>query len=395
MNRNIDWGGEDSSPSQLAALLRDSAFTRIGSIARRFNIFDALRISNYELRHSDLLAFLLDPNQTHNLGDRFLRGLIRKLLRPEIVSDQVLAVQLELSGFTGASVFREWHNIDILVLVHDPQCPVSILIENKIGSTEHSNQLARYKADVKRSYPEYRLLPVFLTMDRSIASDDDYLSIGYDVIGETMDECFPDKSSLPPDVSVLITHYREMLREKSDESELRKLCEQVYQKHGPILDKIFEYRPDKQSDVSAYLQDLVKGSGLILDDTNKRYIRFCTEEWDDLRFKVAEWTKTNRLLLFEFNNDGLQLTLNLYVGPSRSPFRDSLIATATEAAKQSSILHRKSTAKKWRPLYTNQFLSRDLYAEPDFDTLKDEIQNRWAQFMKNDLPILRRALTIE
>ncbi len=46
---------------------------------RTFNIFEAMGATRQELRHSDFLAFLLDPHQTHGLGDALLRALLREL----------------------------------------------------------------------------------------------------------------------------------------------------------------------------------------------------------------------------------------------------------------------------------------------------------------------------
>ena len=37
-----------------------------------FNLFDVLRNADYEIRHSNVLAWLLDPGRNHGLGDRFL-----------------------------------------------------------------------------------------------------------------------------------------------------------------------------------------------------------------------------------------------------------------------------------------------------------------------------------
>ena len=50
--------------------------TRIG----RFNIFDALGVVNAELRHSNFLAWLLDPAESHGLGGLFLRAVLMDLL---------------------------------------------------------------------------------------------------------------------------------------------------------------------------------------------------------------------------------------------------------------------------------------------------------------------------
>ena len=46
--------------------------------APRFNVFDVLRNAEYEIRHSNVLAWLLTPGETHGLGDKFLRGFIEK-----------------------------------------------------------------------------------------------------------------------------------------------------------------------------------------------------------------------------------------------------------------------------------------------------------------------------
>lgn len=46
--------------------------TRIG----RFNIFDALRATRDELKHSNFLAWLLDPAESHGQGPLFLKVVL-------------------------------------------------------------------------------------------------------------------------------------------------------------------------------------------------------------------------------------------------------------------------------------------------------------------------------
>ncbi len=41
---------------------------RLEFLLDEFNIFEAIGAVRMELRHSDFLAFLLDPNQSHGLG---------------------------------------------------------------------------------------------------------------------------------------------------------------------------------------------------------------------------------------------------------------------------------------------------------------------------------------
>ena len=41
------------------------------SLIGRFSIFDALAIAQVEIRHSNLLAFILDPAESHGQGQLF------------------------------------------------------------------------------------------------------------------------------------------------------------------------------------------------------------------------------------------------------------------------------------------------------------------------------------
>ena len=44
-----------------------------------FNIFNVLGVQYREIRHSNYLGWLLDPNESLNLKDIFLKGLFEKL----------------------------------------------------------------------------------------------------------------------------------------------------------------------------------------------------------------------------------------------------------------------------------------------------------------------------
>jgi hypothetical protein len=47
----------------------------------RFNIFDALRVDRAEIRHSNFLAWLLDPAESHGQGSLFLTEILKDLFR--------------------------------------------------------------------------------------------------------------------------------------------------------------------------------------------------------------------------------------------------------------------------------------------------------------------------
>ena len=76
------------------------------------NIFQILRITNNEIRHSNFLAWLLDPNQSHKLGDIFLKRFLREVFSSDKF-DNVDQVDVEGMSLSKVEVLREFKNIDI------------------------------------------------------------------------------------------------------------------------------------------------------------------------------------------------------------------------------------------------------------------------------------------
>lgn len=81
----------------------------------RFNLFNVLKIQKAEIRHSNVLAWLLTPGETHGLGDKFLRRFLSQLLMEKEVDVTLTPTQVELMNLNDVEVDREWRNIDLLV----------------------------------------------------------------------------------------------------------------------------------------------------------------------------------------------------------------------------------------------------------------------------------------
>ena len=71
-------------------LLKDPDFDRLDLELKNPNIFQILRISNNEIRHSNFLSWLLDPNQSHKLGDVFLKRFLREIFSSNKLSPIVV-----------------------------------------------------------------------------------------------------------------------------------------------------------------------------------------------------------------------------------------------------------------------------------------------------------------
>ncbi len=239
---------------------------RLEDLIAEFNIFEALGAVHHEIRHSDFLAFLLDPNANHGLGDRFLKRFLLQILTNAPEKSAITPIDIDLMSMENATVSREWQHIDILI--DDPDNRFICLIENKVLSDEHSNQLSRYLTTVSHYFPERRLLPIFLTPDGHAPSEEAYLAMNYDAVAQVIETTLQvDELVLGPAVLMLMAHYATMLRRHIvSDSEIAELCQKIYRRHQRALDLIFEHRPDMQLEIAQYLANLVNHhEQLILD----------------------------------------------------------------------------------------------------------------------------------
>ena len=251
----------------LEALIVDNPdLERLELLLDQFNIFEALGAVRVELRHSDFLAFLLNPNQSHGLGDVFAKRLLQKALASFQNHAHITPIDLDLYDLDSMVVLREWQSVDILLL--DEENKLAVIIENKIGSGEHSDQLRRYRQSVRQHYPDLRQVCLFLTPEGDEPSDETYIPIDYLMIAELVEQLVESRAStLGPDVRTLMIHYSQMLRRHIvSESEIADLCRKIYRKHQRALDLIYEYRPDQQEAIRDIVVKLIESEpSLVLD----------------------------------------------------------------------------------------------------------------------------------
>jgi hypothetical protein len=376
---------------------------RLEALLARFNIFEAIGVVRQEVRHSDFLTFLLDPRGSHGLRDVFAKRLLQKALALRETSLPISPINLDLWDLSQARVLREEHRIDVLLL--DDLHHLAVIIENKIGSGEHGGQLRRYREAVLKDYPDWNLICLYLTPEGDEPSDENYLPADYGIIYRLVEVLAESKASvLGADVRTLMIHYAQMLRRHIvSESEIADLCRRIYRKHQRALDLIYEHRPDRQADLREFLEGLIREQPtLVLDDSgNKTYTRFIPKEWDKEALKAGEewagqWTKTRRMLLFEFNNRPDGISMNLYIGPGPEGIRQKLLDMALRKGRpfkpRGKVLHRK-----WNSLFSSRFVSlrSQSQEEHDEEEIKQEIKKRWEMFLEEDLPKIDEAVKAE
>ena len=125
------------------------------------NIFDAVGMERQEVKHSAFIAWLLDPNKPHGLGSRFLAEFCKRLFCNDSASVQqrnrnalamggISSID-DLADFISDSkveIFRERVLVDsesrIDIYIESKATKTAVVIENKVFTDNHDDQLYRY-----------------------------------------------------------------------------------------------------------------------------------------------------------------------------------------------------------------------------------------------------------
>lgn len=269
---------ETVSAKELKAIEKDFDFEKLELNLKLPNIFRILKISKTEIRHSNFLAWLLDPNEGHNLRDIFLK---RFLLDIE--------VDFDVAALQNIEIRREWKNIDLILKLEN----IVVCVENKVGSQEHSNQLARYKKIINEAFPNDRKYFVYLTANREDASDSDFRSYSFEDITEILDQILKIYHRIiTQEVGRYIQDYIDILKVeimKDQEHELVQLANRIYNKHKEALDFIFDKKPDLATEFYKYFETKVKDEGWIIGSPNKGVIRFLTPKLRAILPQLKGW----------------------------------------------------------------------------------------------------------
>lgn len=247
-----------------------------------FNIFTVLGIQHREIRHSNFLGWLFDPNESHNLGDVFLKDLF-KLIREKNLFGGDSLVNLLLHDLSNTQVYRESvHNIDILII--NKKLGFVVCVENKIYANFSDNQLEKYYNYVEENYLN---LPtrIYLTLTpfkcenhRRYTSGDNYTNITYqNIIGilkskiEIIDQSIP---TVRESIKQYIAMTEKTILHNSDEV---KLAQKIYRKYKNEIEFIMRNKPDfssTRSEIANYISDGGLGNfEIIRSDNHKDIIR--------------------------------------------------------------------------------------------------------------------------
>jgi hypothetical protein len=311
------------------ALVNSSEFDEIELELSKPNIFNILKITKNEIRHSNFLAWLLSPSESHRLGSIFLRRFLREASSHDL-SNNIDPVDIGSLSSGKAMIYREWHHIDLLMEFDD----FVVCIENKLLSVDHSDQLRRYQQRVEEYFPNHRKLYIYLTPDGSEPNQllNTYIPISYEFVANTLQEVVDIyNDELSQKVKHLIYDYISTLRtDIMGTNETAELAKKIYKNHKEILDFIFEHKPDVLDDVKDAFIYEIQRMGWIPGSTTKSYTRFTTSEIKKVTYINSlpnSWTNRESFL-FELIHESNKnvLTLKFVISPCDAAYDNYAVA---------------------------------------------------------------------
>ncbi|AAU19422.1 PD-(D/E)XK nuclease family protein [Bacillus cereus] len=230
---------------KILSLLDDSVeFEKLHSKFNRFNPFKILKVDKFEIRHSNMIAWLLDPTENHHLSSMFVNKLLSKMFvkaENEELIGQYNFIKLHKQSLQDLEVFREVQTennkrIDILAVSESQK--IAILIENKYKSSESDGQLQNYINFVSEKYEGYTIIPIFLSLDGSAPSHTSYLTLDYgDILNilKAQLEIYSEYTSNT--IKDFISYYIDILEGElvRDEEDI-ELALTVYKNHKSAVD---------------------------------------------------------------------------------------------------------------------------------------------------------------
>ncbi len=233
---------EDSIKEKIRDLLLSNDFKRLTYKKDEANIFKITNMADKEIVHSDMLAWLFNPYENHNLNDKILKEILMQLSKKDAEY-----ISLLLLDYSDLEVYREYtvdngRRIDIVM--ESKNNKVIFIIENKIWSGEGDNQLEDYKNYIDEKYSDYNRIFLFLTPEKERKEKyKGYIHITYSMIYSVLN-CVLQENQIKFEISVIIRQYKEIIGRYimgSIDKEMIDLCRKLYVERKEVLDKILQY----------------------------------------------------------------------------------------------------------------------------------------------------------
>ena len=277
----------------------------ISRTSKKSNIFEILKIKNMEIRHSNFLSWLLDPEESHNLKNEFLKGFVQE----GINKNKYTEITVDIDLIDSVKIEREYKDIDLLIESQN----VVFCIENKIFSNEHSDQLKKYKKIVQKEFPNKEKVFIYLTPCGKPSQQETelYLPISYSIVLDvlkhlnikkieknaqiyildyiaTLEKDILKNNELKAPLSKLHLEYGEFIKQILEKRNTAQSKErEIYKKHQEFFDYFSKNNFDPEW-ISLLIQKTLLKNGYKLGSINSKYVRFYPVELEPYIYKSKQ-----------------------------------------------------------------------------------------------------------
>ena len=266
-----------------------------------YNLFSILSIERYELKHSALIANLLDPKGSHGCGDAFLRAFFEIALKDLAYPFEDCTLPDSYTEYyTGPIVGDTGGRIDILV----KSSRYGLIIENKIYAGDQDKQLIRYDNYGKETFGADGYLLVYLTLYGYDASKEStatksaeevgYLRLSYaEDILRWLEQCVrlaDNKPLVRESLNQYIRTIKQLTYQDMNQEDIQKIIDLAVD-HPEVVATLSSKRDAiaegiREKYIFAKLEKYADQKGWLYDDSESSYneeepkIRLRKEGWD-------------------------------------------------------------------------------------------------------------------
>ena len=382
-------------------------------LSEKFDALKFLGLSQNENTHSDILAWLLNPGENHGAADCFLKDFLA-------VTGALTHEEIRSCDWSGTTVRREWPNsvddqpgsLDILVLNQGNNFVCAI--ENKINSSEHSNQLTRYRKALEARYPRLRKSCLFLsphgdpperTEDQGSWRSVDYRRV-LDSVEYTLQEGVGQEN---PAVAAFLKQYITTLRRNIvPDTNVQQLATRIYLQHREAVDLIIRHREAYIEDLKQFCKEAIMEHGHWTfvspqdDGTPDRLVGFFHDDWKRYESFCAGkgWNRESDGALrfhFDLRNPGeVTLILTIPQGDMHDATRRALFDMGQgrpDLFDHKGHRYGGDYTGNWIRLHVSEpVLSEEDFLNWDMNGARQKILSWVGKFAADDFPVMHKAI---
>ena len=336
-----------------------------------YNLFSILSIERYELKHSALIANLLDPEGSHGCGDAFLRAFFEIALKGTAYPFESSSPDSCTEHYTGPIAGDTGGRIDILV----KSSHYGLIIENKIYAGDQDKQLIRYDNYGKTTFGVGRYLLVYLTLfgseasEGSITAEDsqkvNYLCLSYakDILS-WLKECVQQADNKPlirESLNQYIQTIKQLTYQDMNQKNIEKIIDLAVD-HPEVVATLSSNRDAiaqgiRKKYIFAELKKYADQKGWLYDDSESSY----NEEEPKIRFRKEGWSGS---IIISADSEGKKSNygwwMNLWIG----------IDSKVTGAKKLACLEKQSPEY---PMGWEYLTTPNWYSAENFPAMKTSV----------------------